>query len=232
MDSGKASTKSIKRKRSHRKKSSRGSRKRSPSKAQLTHDDIIYMEENAKRRRSNHSKNPSRNLQPYKTEVMNSKNSTIVHQCKASAGSERPTPELGTNDPYDDVNPYEGQHDVKQHGGQQVQLPSIVQDQAKKLRFSMDRGGEAASANNGAELMSARGSAFASARSGMPFNIQTAQGMTGSGPGYGPSGPGLIYNNLIRINKDSGIFENFGSCSITVDNGPNGGKEGTSKPKY
>lgn len=127
MDSGKVSTKSIKRKRSHRKKSSRGSRKRSPSKtAQLTHDDIIYMEQNTKRRRSNHSKNPSRNLQPYKTEVMNSKNSTIVHQCKASAGSERPTPELGTNDPYDEINPYEAQRDVRHHSGQQAQLPGIV----------------------------------------------------------------------------------------------------------
>lgn len=55
--------------------------------------------------------------------------------------------------------------------------------------------------------------------------------MTGSGPGYGPAGPGLIYNNLIKINKDSGIFENFGSCSITVDNAPVGNKDCPSRPK-
>jgi hypothetical protein len=96
----------------------------------------------------------------------------------------------------------------------------------------MDRGAETASAVNGTEVVSARGSAFASARSGMPFNIQTAQGMTGSGPGCGSSGPGLIYNNLIKINKDSGIFENFGSCSITVDNGPGPSKECPSRPKH
>jgi len=95
----------------------------------------------------------------------------------------------------------------------------------------MDKGGEGTSVVNGTDVMSARGSAFASARSGMPFNIQTAQGMTGSGPGYGPSGPGLIYNNLIKINKDSGIFENFGSCSITVENATAGGRDGPSKPK-
>lgn len=51
----------------------------------------------------------------------------------------------------------------------------------------MDRGADSASMGNninGVEVTSARGSAFASARSGMPFNIQTAQGMTGSGPGH------------------------------------------------
>ena len=99
---------------------------------------------------------------------MNSKNSTIVHQCKASAGSDRPTPELGPDDPYGGSGPCDVLQD--RHASYQTQSHG-VQDQAKRLRFSMDRGAETASAVNGTEVISARGSAFASARSGMPFNI-------------------------------------------------------------
>lgn len=49
--------------------------------------------------------------------------------------------------------------------------------------------------------------------------------------GSGSTGPGMIYNNLIKINKDSGIFENFGSCSLTVDNAPVPFKDSSSRPK-
>lgn len=81
LDSGKASTKSGKRKRSTRKKSRRTLGKRSPSKASQLRQagtESMIMKRN-KGMRSHHSKHPSRNLQPYQTEVMNSKNSTIVH---------------------------------------------------------------------------------------------------------------------------------------------------------
>ena len=58
--------------------------------------------------------------------------------------------------------------------------------------------------------------------------------MTGSGPGNGPSDPSVIYNNVIRINKDSGIFENFATNSIVNEKSSHlaARKDGTSRRKH
>jgi len=75
----------------------------------------------SKRMRKPRSRNPSRSLQPCKTEA-NSKNSTIVHQCKASVGTERPTPELGQDDPYGGTGPCYDFQEAKHHSSQLYNL--------------------------------------------------------------------------------------------------------------
>lgn len=97
---------------------------------------------------------------------MNSKNSTIVHQCKASeATSARPN--------QDDYQIQKSQQNRKiAHYKNYTDKSINIQDQEKKLRFEDGRRQH--------ELVSMKGScSYASARSGMPFNIKTPYGMTG-----------------------------------------------------